>query len=189
MGCSNACYVLWLFLLCLPHIRDPSRIYTKFNKRKRALCNQKGKGELFKGPSVITDICEKTKRVISFEPPHPSPETNMYVLQGGIKNVQYATNHNHFYGWLRTVRFQRSLVLHMGPIVSGDEIHTHICMHSQQWLASVLVSIAYGSENTCIANVKITIVHTCMWNILVAHVMCRQHVHQSVSEAVKEKKI
>ena len=31
------------------------------------------------------------------------------MTQGGVENVQYATN---LYGWLRTVRFQRPLMTH-----------------------------------------------------------------------------
>ena len=50
--------------------------------------------------------------------------------------------------------------IYTGPIFSGDEIRTHLCMHSLQWLVSVLVSIAC-SQNTCTANVKIIMVHTC----------------------------
>ena len=37
-------------------------------------------------------------------------------------------------------------VLYTEPIFSGDEIHSHVCMHSLQWLASGLVSELFTGD-------------------------------------------
>ena len=51
-------------------------------------------------------LCTAQKKIFFGGTQHP------LVHQGGVENVQYATNHKRkfFYGWLRTVRFQRPLV-------------------------------------------------------------------------------
>ena len=62
----------------------------------------------------MTDICEKTKNASFLLNPSPPPPSP--------KTNMY--------------------VLYAGQVFSGDEIHTHLCMHSLQWLVLVLVSIA-----------------------------------------------
>ena len=48
-------------------------------------------------------------RIVRFQRPLIVLAT--YNIEGGVENVQYATNHKRtfFYGWLRIVRFQRPL--------------------------------------------------------------------------------
>ena len=71
-----------------------------------------------KGPSVITDICEKAKARHFFSPP-PSKGTCMFYIQDR---------------YFLEMRF-----IH---------IHACKCMHSLQWLVSIMVSIEWSQDTS-----------------------------------------